>query len=36
LSDPHGLSVRGAAARASARTDAAERLADLAIALAQR
>lgn len=33
LSDPHGLAVRAAAARASGRTDAAERLADLAIEL---
>lgn len=31
LSNPHQLAVRGAAARASGRTDAAERLAELAI-----
>lgn len=34
LSDPHGLTVRAAAARAAGRTDAAEKLADLAISLA--
>jgi UDP-N-acetylglucosamine--N-acetylmuramyl-(pentapeptide) pyrophosphoryl-undecaprenol N-acetylglucosamine transferase len=31
LSDPHALAVRAAAARSAAKTDAAERLADLAI-----
>ncbi len=35
LNDPHGLAVRAAAARAAAKTDAAERLADLAISLAE-
>ncbi len=33
LADPHGLAVRAAAARASGRIDAAEKLADLAIDL---
>ncbi len=33
LADPHGLAVRAAAARASGRTDAAEKLADLALGL---
>jgi len=33
LSDPHGLAVRAAAARASAHVDAAQRLAELAISL---
>ncbi|MET0182509.1 MAG: UDP-N-acetylglucosamine--N-acetylmuramyl-(pentapeptide) pyrophosphoryl-undecaprenol N-acetylglucosamine transferase, partial [Caulobacterales bacterium] len=34
LSDPHQLAVRGAAARAAGRADAAEQLADLAIQIA--